>query len=103
MVFGSIGDLFFNDLSCFVHCLFEAVFLMIVSSFLGRSLNWANPKNLDFSLVFICYFALGSFRRRSIFRKMSDKFREHFCIDFSSVLGQFWKSWPPCGRPNRIK
>ena len=59
----------------FVHCLFEAVFLMVLYSFLGRSLNWANPKNLDFSLVSIGYFALGTFRRRSIVRKISDKFQ----------------------------
>ena len=42
---------FFDDFSCFVHCLFEAVFLMICYSFLGRSLNWANPKIIDLSLV----------------------------------------------------
>ena len=82
MVFGSILVPFFDDFSCFVHCLFEAVFLMFFYSFLGRSLNWANPKNLDFSLVFIGYFALGTFRRRSIFRKMSDKFQTIFASNF---------------------
>ena len=82
MLFGSILGLFFDDFSCFFHCLFEAVFLMIFYSFLGRSLNWANPKNLDFSLVFIGYFALGTFRRRSIFRKISDKFQTIFALIF---------------------
>ena len=75
MLFGSILDPFVDDVSCFFHCLFETVFLMFFYSFLGRSLNRANPKNLDLSLVFIGYFALGTFRRRSIFRKISDKFQ----------------------------
>ena len=91
MLFGSILGQFFDDFSCFVHCLFEAVFLMILYSFLGRSLNWANPKNLHFSLVFIGYFALGTFHRRAIFRKISDKFLTIFASvfinfhDFSSI------------------
>ena len=75
MDFDSILDCFFNDFSCFFHYLFEAVFLMIFYSFLGRSLNCGNPKIIDFSLVLIGYFALGTFRRRSIFRKISDKFQ----------------------------
>ena len=67
-VFGSILAPFFNGFSCLFHCLFEVVFLMICFSFLDRSLNCANPKIIDFSLVLIGYFALGTFRRRSIFR-----------------------------------
>ena len=82
MVFGFILGLFWDDFSCFFHCLFEAVVLMIFYSFLGRSLNWANPKNLDLSLVSIGYFALGTFRRRSIFRKISDKFQIIFASNF---------------------
>ena len=82
MLFGSMLGPFFNDFSCFVHCLFEAVFLMMFYSFLGRSLNWANPKNLELSLVFIGYFALGTFRRLSTFRKMSDKFQTIFASNF---------------------
>ena len=82
MLFGLILGQFVDEFSCFFHCLFEAVFLMILYSFLGRSLNWANPKNLDFSLVFIGYFALGTFRRRSIFRKISDKFQTSFASIF---------------------
>ena len=82
MDFTSIFGRFFNDFSCFFHYLFEAVFLMIFYSFLGRSLNWANPKNLDFSLVFMRYFALGTFRRRAIFRKTSDKFQTIFALIF---------------------
>ena len=82
MVFGSILAPFIDDFSCFFHCLFETVFLMSFYSFLGRSLNWANPKNLDFSLVFIGYFALGTFRRRSIFRKISDTFQTIFALIF---------------------
>ena len=68
MVFGFILGLFLDDFSCFFHCLFEAVFLMNFYSFLDRSLNCVNPKIIDFSLVLIGYFALGTFRRRSIFR-----------------------------------
>ena len=67
MDFGSILSLFFNEFSCFFHCLFEAVFLMNFNSFLDRSLNCVNPKIIDFSLVLIGYSALGTFRRRSLF------------------------------------
>ena len=84
MVFCSILSLFLDDVSCFFHCLFEAVFLMICYSFLGRSLNWANPKIIDLSLALICYFALGTFRRRSIVR-MSDKCQ----TIFASIFHQF--------------
>ena len=48
---------FFNDFSCFCHYLFEAVFLMIVYSFLDRSLNCVNPEIIEISLVLIGYFA----------------------------------------------
>ena len=68
MVLGLILAPFFNDLLCFFYCLFEAVFLMCFYSFLGRSLNCANPKITDVSLVLIRYFALGTFRRRLIIR-----------------------------------
>ena len=68
MVFGSIWDLFLDDFSCFFHCLFEAVFLMIFYSFLDRSLNCVNPEIIEISLVLIGYFALGTIRRRSTFR-----------------------------------
>ena len=68
MDFDSILDRFFNDFSCFFHYLFEAVFLMIFYSFLDRSLNCVNPKIIEISLVLIHYFALGTFRRRPIFR-----------------------------------
>ena len=53
MDFGSILSPFFNDVSCFFHCLFEAVFLMILYSFLDRSLICANPKIIEIALVLI--------------------------------------------------
>ena len=67
MVFGSILAQLFDDFSCLFHCIFETGFLMIFYSFFDRALNCANPKIIDLSLVLICYFALGTFRRRSIF------------------------------------
>ena len=67
MVFGSILSPFVNELSGFVHCLFEAVVLMIFKSFLDRYLNCVNPEIIEFSFVLICYFALGTFRKRSLF------------------------------------
>ena len=82
MLFGLILGPFVDDFSYFFHCLFETVFLKMFYSFLGRSLNWANPKNLDFSLGFIGYFALGTFHRRAIFRKISDKFQTIFALIF---------------------
>ena len=48
MVFGSILGVFLIDFSCFVHCCLEGVFLMFFISFLDRSLNFANPKIIDF-------------------------------------------------------
>ena len=66
--FGLNFESFFNDFSCFCHCLFEAVFLMMFYSFLDRSLNCVNLKIIDCSLVLIGYVALATFRRRSIFR-----------------------------------
>ncbi len=89
MDFGSILSLFFHDFSCFFHCLFEAVFLMIFNSFLDRSLNCVNPEIIEISLVLISYFALGTFRRRSLFRSISYQFRYHFRIDFSSIFMTF--------------
>ena len=89
MVLGLILAPFFNDFLCFVYCLFEVVFLMFFYSFLGRSLNCANPKIIDFSLVLIGYFALGTFRRRSTFRSISCQFRANFRIDFSSIFMTF--------------
>ena len=83
MDFDSILNSFFNDFSCFFHYLFEAVFLMIFYSFLDRSLNCVNPKIIEISLVLIHYFALGTSNRRSIFRLISDEFRDRFRIDFS--------------------
>ena len=68
MDFGSILSLFFYDFSCFFHCLFEVVFLMNFNSFLDRSLNCVDPKNIDLSLVLIGYSTLGTFRRRPLFR-----------------------------------
>ena len=68
MVFGSIWGLFFNDFSCFVRRLFEVVFLMIVYGIVDRSLNCVNLEIIEIPLVFIGYFALGTFCRRSIFR-----------------------------------
>ena len=89
LVFGSISAPFFDDFSCFVHCFFEAVFLIYFYSFLDRSLNSANHKIIEISFVLICYFALGTFRRRSIFRPISDEFRDRFRIDFSSIFMTF--------------
>ena len=108
MDFGSILRLFFHDFSCFFHCLFEAVFLMNFNSFLDRYLNCANPEIIEISLALIGYFALGTFRRRSIFGPISDEFRDHFRIDFSLIFMTFSASnsalicasifhekWPP--------
>ena len=61
MVFGSILGLFLDDFSCFFNCLFEVVFLMIFYIVLGRSSNCTNPKIIDFSLAFHCFWALGIF------------------------------------------
>ena len=44
---------------------------------------------LEISLVFIGYFALGTFRRRSLFRWISYQFRYHFRIIFSSIFMTF--------------
>ena len=74
--------LIFKWFSCFFHCLFEAVFLMFFFSFLDRSLNSANPKIIEISLVLLSYFALDTFRRRSIFGRISDEFWYHFRVDF---------------------
>ena len=76
----------FNDFSCFCRYLFEAVFLMNFYSFLDRSLNCVNPKIIEISLVLIHYFALGTFRRRSIFGPISYEFRDNFRIDFSLIF-----------------
>ena len=86
MVFGSILGVFLIDFSCFFHCCLEVVFLMFFISFLDRSLNFANPKIIDFSLVLIHYFAVGTSNRRSSFRLISDEFRDRFRIDFSSIF-----------------
>ena len=58
-------------------------------SFLDRSSNFANPKNIEISLVLLGYFALGTFRRRSIFGPISDEFRDHFHTDFSLIFTTF--------------
>ena len=78
MVLGSILAPFLDDFSCFFHGLFEAVFLMFFFSFLDRSLNSANPKIIEFSLVLLGYFALGTFHSGPI----CDEIRDHFQIDF---------------------
>jgi len=87
--FSTIFGLFFNDFSCFVRCFFEVVFLMIFYGIFDRSLNCVNPKIIEISLVFIGYFALGTFCRRSIFRQIFRQFRDHFRIDFSSIFMTF--------------
>ena len=87
--FSTIFGLFFNDFSCFVRCLFEVVFLMIFYGIFDRSLNCVNPEIIEISLVFIGYFALGTFCRRSIFRQIFRQFRDHFRIDFSSIFMTF--------------
>jgi len=87
--FSTIFGLFFNDFSCFVRCLFEVVFLMIFYGIFDRSLDCVNLKIIEISLVFIGYFALGTFCRRSIFRQISCQFRDHFRIDFSSIFMTF--------------
>ncbi len=89
MVFSLILALVLDGFSCFFHCLFEAVFLMIFLSFLDRSLNSANPQIIEFSLVLLGYFALGTFRRRSNFGPSSDEFRDHFHIDFPLIFMTF--------------
>ena len=62
---------------------FSRLFFGCCFSFLDRSLNYANPKIIEISLVLLGYFALDTFRRRSIFGQISDEFRYHFHIDFS--------------------
>ena len=89
MVFGSILGGFLIDCSCFFHCRFEAFLKMFFIRFLDRSLNFANPKIIDFSLVLIHYFAVGTSNRRSNFRLISDEFRDRFRIDFSSICMTF--------------
>ena len=71
MVLGSIFDQFFNDFSLFFASLFRDHFLMIFLLFPNRFLNRANPKISKIHLVFICYSALGTFRKRSIFQRFS--------------------------------
>ena len=72
MVFGSVLGQFFM----FFYDLFTAflgVFLnMFFDGFLDRSLNFVNPQFIEKSLVLIHYLTLGTFRRRSFFRKISD-------------------------------
>ena len=58
---------------------------MFFSSFLDRSLNCVNPEIIEFSLVLIGYFALGTFRRRSLFRSISI----NFGTIFASIFHQF--------------
>ena len=58
-------------------------------SFLDRSLNCGNPKIIEISLVLLHYFALGTFRRRPVFEAISNKFRDRFRIDFSSIFMTF--------------
>ena len=89
MLFGSILAPFFNVFYCFFHCLFETVLWTCFFSFLDRSLNCANPKIIEKSLVLIHYFALGAFRRRPVFEAISNKFRDRFRIDFSLIFMTF--------------
>ena len=94
MVFGSISiwGLIFNDSSCFRSLPFRGCFFMIFYSFPDRALNCVNPEIIEIPLVLICYFALGTFRTRSIFRQISISCRVHFRIVFSSIFMIFSRS-----------
>ena len=82
MVFGSIFDHLFDDFSMFFASLFRDHFLMIFLFFPNRFLNRANPKISKIHWVFICYSALGTFRKRSIFLRFSIPKSTYFCIIF---------------------
>ena len=55
---------------------------MIFLFFPNRFLNRANPKLSKIHWVFICYSALGTFRKRSIFQRFSIPKSTYFCIIF---------------------
>ena len=72
MFFGLILGSCFDDLFyVFVIAFSRQFLLMIFYSFLGRSLNCANLKIIEISLVLIHYFALGTFGRQSIVTSIS--------------------------------
>ena len=56
--------------------------LIIFLLFPNRFLNRANLKIIEISFLLICYSALGTFRKRSIFRRYSIPISTYFCIIF---------------------
>ena len=87
--FGSILDAFFDDFSMILALLFRDLFLMIFSSFTNRFLNRANHEIIKKPLVFIGFSALGTFRTRSIVRRISIRKSHNFGIICSWISRLF--------------